>query len=156
MTWSARFRARQYLRGSIWGVPLLGAILGVFLGSLGSGSARFGSASLGEKLRRLGIEEITDVTPHGLRRTYASLRFAVGDDPVYTAAQLGHEDPTFTIRVYAQAVKRRERLTPFEREQYDLAVDWAQMGVNETIPTTVVSVSTDSEHQKGPALQGLH
>jgi len=35
MTWSSRFRARQYLRGSIWVVPLLGAVLGVLLGSLG-------------------------------------------------------------------------------------------------------------------------
>jgi len=36
MTWSSRFRAREYLRGSIWVVPLLGAILGVLLGSVGS------------------------------------------------------------------------------------------------------------------------
>ena len=35
MTWSSRFRARQYLRGSLWVVPLLGAVLGVLLGSLG-------------------------------------------------------------------------------------------------------------------------
>ena len=35
MTWSSRFRARQYLRGSLWIVPLLGAVLGVVLGSLG-------------------------------------------------------------------------------------------------------------------------
>ena len=35
------------------------------------------------KLARLGLERIPgDVGPHGLRRTYASLRFAVGDDPV--------------------------------------------------------------------------
>jgi len=35
MTWSSRFRARQYLRGSLWVVPLLGAIVGALLGSLG-------------------------------------------------------------------------------------------------------------------------
>jgi integrase len=79
------------------------------------------------KLAKLKLEQIPDnVGLHGLRRTYASLRVAGGDDPVYTAAQLGHEDPTFTIRVYAQAVKRRERLTATERKQYDLAVEWAQ------------------------------
>ena len=32
-------------------------------------------------LGKLGIEPIGNVTPHGLRRTYASLRSAVGDDP---------------------------------------------------------------------------
>ena len=51
------------------------------------------------------------VPPHGLRRTFASLRVAAGDDPVYVSSQIGHEDPTFTLRVYAQVVKHRERLT---------------------------------------------
>ena len=34
------------------------------------------------------------VSPHGLRRTYASLRCVCGDDPVYVASQLGHTDPS--------------------------------------------------------------
>jgi integrase len=35
------------------------------------------------RLRQLGIEPISEaVTPHSLRRLYASLRFALGDDPV--------------------------------------------------------------------------
>jgi len=38
-----------------------------------------------EKLLRLGIEPIAKVSPHGLRRTYASLRCVVGDDVAYTA-----------------------------------------------------------------------
>ncbi|HEY7151497.1 MAG TPA: hypothetical protein VH391_07435 [Solirubrobacterales bacterium] len=38
--------------------------------------------------------------PHALRRTYASLRAALRDDPVYIAEQLGHTDPSFTFRVY--------------------------------------------------------
>ena len=32
MSWSARFRARQWLRGSLWVLPLLGGLLGVVLG----------------------------------------------------------------------------------------------------------------------------
>ena len=45
-------------------------------------------------LAELGIEAISErVTPHSLRRTYASLRAAAGDHPVYIAEQLGHEDP---------------------------------------------------------------
>src|SRR5205823_1592091 len=63
-------------------------------------------------LTEAGIEPISErVTPHSLRRTYASLRAAAGDDPVYIAEQLGHEDPTFTIRVYAKAAKRHQRLS---------------------------------------------
>ncbi len=64
-----------------------------------------------EVLAKVGIDPISErVTPHSLRRTYASLRAAAGDHPVYIAEQLGHEDPGFTFRVYQRAVKRRERL----------------------------------------------
>lgn len=78
------------------------------------------------KLVELGIEPIGKVSPHGLRRTYASLRCVVGDDVAYTAAQLGHEDAVFSLRVYTQAVKRRERLEGAEREQFERAIEWAQ------------------------------
>jgi hypothetical protein len=47
------------------------------------------------KLNKAGIEPIGRLAPHGLRRTYASLRCAVGDDPAYTAEQLGHHRRTF-------------------------------------------------------------
>lgn len=46
-----------------------------------------------KRLAAEGIEPIGEVGLHGLRRTYATLRCAVGDDAAYTAAQLGHEDP---------------------------------------------------------------
>ena len=45
-----------------------------------------------------------------VRRTYASMRYACGDDPVYVAEQGGWLDPSFPIRVYAKAARRRERL----------------------------------------------
>ena len=57
------------------------------------------------------------VTPHSLRRTYASLRYACGDDPVYVAEQGGWKDPTFPIRVYARAVKGG-RGCPEQSERY--------------------------------------
>ncbi len=34
ISWSKRFRTREYLRGSLWFVPLLGAVSGAVLGSL--------------------------------------------------------------------------------------------------------------------------
>jgi hypothetical protein len=42
--------------------------------------------------------------------------------------KLGHEDPTFTIRVYAKAAKRRERLAGEYLEAFNRALDWAAMG----------------------------
>ena len=79
-----------------------------------------------KKLVKLGIEPIGKVAPHGLRRTFAALRCVAGDDPAYTAAQIGHEDAAFTLRVYTHAVKRRERLSRTELREFNRALEWAQ------------------------------
>jgi integrase len=86
------------------------------------------NSALGE----LGIAPIDKLTFHSLRRTYASLRCACGDDVRYAADQLGHEDPRFTLKVYAQATKRRDRLTSPHRRAYDRAIEWALMGTSDT------------------------
>lgn len=79
-----------------------------------------------------GIEPISEtVTPHSLRRAYASLRLGAGDDPVYVAEQLGHTRATFSMDVYARAIKRRDRLVGEQRKQpkaFDAALEWAAMG----------------------------
>ena len=82
------------------------------------------------KLDKLGIETISDrVTPHSLRRTYASLRFALGGDPVYVAEQMGHaEAGRLAANLYAKAVKRRAKLTGVYREQFEQAVAWPGFG----------------------------
>jgi integrase len=77
------------------------------------------------KLAAAGIEPITNLTTHGLRRTYGSLRHAVGDEAVYTATQIGHADASFTLRVYTVAAKRRERMTEAERAEAERAYAWA-------------------------------
>lgn len=46
------------------------------------------------------------VTPHTLRRTFASLCFFAGRDLRWVMGQLGHADPRMTLAVYAQAMKR--------------------------------------------------
>jgi integrase len=101
-----------------------------------------------EQLAKDGIEPIGSVGPHGLRRTFASLRVAAGDDPVYVSSQIGHEDPTFTLRVYAQVVKHRERLTAKEREAFDRAVEWARMGTNEPMTVPPAPASAESEQEE--------
>ncbi|MEP6909526.1 MAG: site-specific integrase [Actinomycetota bacterium] len=78
------------------------------------------------KLADLGIGPIAEnLAPHGLRRTYASLRHYVGDDVAWTAAQLGHTDAGFTLGVYTQGVRRRHELSDAERVELDKAVEWA-------------------------------
>jgi integrase len=47
------------------------------------------------------------VTPHTLRRTFASLALAAGRNPRWVMAQLGHSDPRLTLSIYAQVVQRQ-------------------------------------------------
>jgi integrase len=84
-----------------------------------------------EALAKLDIEPIAaNVSPHSLRRTFASLRAALRDDPVYIAEQGGWEDPRFALSVYAKAAKRRERLSGNYLAEFDRALDWARMGTS--------------------------
>jgi integrase len=62
-----------------------------------------------ELLRQRGVPEIVDCTPHTLRRTYISLLLAAGCDPAYVQQQVGHTDPTLTLRIYQQLLKRKRR-----------------------------------------------
>jgi integrase len=88
-----------------------------------------------ERLVAMGLEPIDpEVSPYSFRRLYASLRFALGDDPVYVAEQMGHEDGAFSMRVYARAVRRRERLTGTALREFDRALEWAEMGRIEPEP----------------------
>jgi integrase len=102
------------------------------------------------KLDQFGIAPIGRLTFHGLRRTYASLRCVCGDDMRYTADQLGHEDARFTMRCYAQASKRRDRMAKPHRKAFDQAVEWAAMGSNEPIAFPAPS-STKTHATKNPA-----
>jgi hypothetical protein len=91
------------------------------------------------------------VTPHTLRRAYISLRAVLRDDPVNIAEQVGNTDPTFTLRVYAKATKRRERLTGNYGTEFDRACEWALLGTNEPgsaeAPTATSLVATSDHAQ---------
>jgi hypothetical protein len=79
--------------------------------------------------------------------TYASLRCACGDDVAYTSSQLGHEDARFTLKIYTQATKRRERLSGAHRRAYDRAIEWARMGTNDELERVLAT----AEATKNPA-----
>jgi integrase len=62
-----------------------------------------------EQLRSDGRELLpTGLTPHSLRRTFASLLFAIGETPPYVMAQMGHTTPTLTLAIYARQMDRRD------------------------------------------------
>ncbi len=62
------------------------------------------------------------LTPHALRRTFASLLFALGETPPYVMAQMGHTSANLTLSIYARQMDRRdgepERLRALVEGQY--------------------------------------
>jgi hypothetical protein len=67
------------------------------------------------------------VTPYSCRRTYASLRAALGDDPVYVSERMGHKSVKFTLDIYSRAVKRRAKLHGAYLDEFDRALAWAKL-----------------------------
>jgi integrase len=67
------------------------------------------------------------LTPHSLRRTFASLLFALGETPPYVMAQMGHTTPDLTLAIYARQMNRRDG----EPERLKALVEgreWTAMG----------------------------
>ncbi|MGA2166474.1 MAG: site-specific integrase [Solirubrobacteraceae bacterium] len=60
-----------------------------------------------ERLEQAGGTPLpAGLTPHKLRHTFASILVALGVDPGAVMDQLGHTDPTFTLRVYRHGMRR--------------------------------------------------
>jgi Phage integrase family len=57
-----------------------------------------------ELLRERGFREIKHLTPHTLRRTFASILAECGVPPRRAMYLLGHTDSSFTMRVYQQVL----------------------------------------------------
>jgi hypothetical protein len=61
---------------------------------------------------RAGRDEppiLAHVTPHTLRRTYINFMLAAGFDLPYVQEQVGHRDPSTTLKIYAQVIRRPDR-----------------------------------------------
>lgn len=52
---------------------------------------------------------LVHLTPHTFRRTYITFMVAAGYDLPYIQAQVGHVDPTTTLGIYAQVIRRSDR-----------------------------------------------
>ena len=62
-----------------------------------------------ERLEKAGEDAGPErLTPHSLRHTFASILFAIGEDPRYVMSQLGHADAGFSLRVYGKQMRRRD------------------------------------------------
>jgi integrase len=48
------------------------------------------------------------LTPHSLRRTFASILFAVGESLPYVMGQMVHTTPNLTLSIYARQMERRD------------------------------------------------
>jgi integrase len=55
----------------------------------------------------IGAAPLPEITPHSLRRTWATFAAMIGRDPKWIAAQIGHVSPAFTFSVYQQVATRR-------------------------------------------------
>jgi integrase len=56
---------------------------------------------------RDGLPPLPAITPHSLRRTWATFAAIAGRHPKWIAAQIGHTNPTLTFQVYEQVATRR-------------------------------------------------
>ena len=62
-----------------------------------------------ERTLKRDAEPLPDkLTTHSLRRTFASLLYAVGEGPSYVMAQMGHTRPNPALAIYARAMDRRD------------------------------------------------
>ena len=60
-----------------------------------------------ERLAELGEVPLpTGLTPHSLRRTFASLLYAIGEPAPVVMQELGHTHPGLALRIYAAAMRR--------------------------------------------------
>lgn len=93
------------------------------------------------KLAKAKAEPIpVKLTPHSLRRTFASLLFALGEAPPYVMAQMGHTTAELTLSVYARQMARRDG----EPERLKALVE----GADWTLTDTSGDVVDLNEHRR--------
>jgi integrase len=61
-----------------------------------------------ERLEDAGEPPLPRLTPHGLRRTFASLLYGIGEASPVVMAELGHTDPGLALSIYAHAMRRED------------------------------------------------
>ncbi|MEA2395853.1 MAG: integrase [Solirubrobacteraceae bacterium] len=78
-----------------------------------------------ERLAKVDVEPLPErLTPHSLRRTFASVSYALGADPGLVMDEMGHTDPGLALRIYRQSMHRsdgeKERLRALVEGRFGL------------------------------------
>jgi integrase len=103
-----------------------------------------------EQLATQRIDPLPDgLTPQSLRRTFASILFAMGENPPYVQAQLGHTDPTITLRFYARVMDRRDG----EPDRLKALVNGAELVATGSSPLITAS-RVPAHHPENPVTYG--
>ena len=72
-----------------------------------------------ERATERGADMPAGLSPHALRRTFASWLIAEGEDAAYVMQQLGHTDPAMTLGLYARALRSKARRPHARRHAVD-------------------------------------
>ncbi len=99
------------------------------------------------KLKKAGVEPIPSLTPHGLRRTFASLLFAIGEPAPYVMAMLGHATANLTLAVYARQMNRRDG-EPERLKALVEGADWSALDSSSDLHASDEAIPADSDHRK--------
>jgi hypothetical protein len=81
------------------------------------------------------------ITAHTFRRTFITLMLEAGAPVPYVQGQVGHEDPTTTLQIYAQVLKRRDR------RRHGEAFDALMVDAIPSAPS--IMMRTDSDRSEG-------
>lgn len=109
-----------------------------------SGATPMAPDTLTHRFSRLAAREgLGGLRFHDLRHAVATTLLASGYDLAVVAGRLGHRDPTITLRVYAHALKDRDRAAASTLGQL--------LGAASTTSATEVSVGTGRADSGGPA-----
>jgi integrase len=101
-----------------------------------------------ELLERRGLVPLPrGLTSHKLRHAFASILVACGEDPVSVMRQIGHTDPSFTLRVYTHMMS----LDPGDRERLKALVRGERVIARQAAPPRPVELA----EYEGPIVRAL-
>jgi hypothetical protein len=90
------------------------------------------------------------ITAHTFRRTYITLMLEAGAPVPYVQSQVGHEDATTTLNIYALVLRRRDRSR--HGEAFDaLMTDAVPSGPSSTIDPAHIHVAAPADIPADPS-----
>jgi integrase len=105
-----------------------------------------------KRLAAVGVEPLPEgLSPHSLRRTFASVAYALGDDPATVMAEMGHTSPSLALSIYAKVMRRG----PEERERLRALVEGQDRGMLGDKPAVGLPAVVSRGDLEGPKVPSL-